>query len=101
MLSFGMLADLARSTASRRRVFDSGSGKPWRAAIEISRANLVKSWPRFASAAPFCRLIVDHLECPDMSPLLGPWTLASSQRISITGRLLIICGRFLGNPLEI
>src|SRR5512146_3054387 len=32
----------------------------------ISRATLVKSAPRFASLAPFWRLIVDHLECPDI-----------------------------------
>jgi hypothetical protein len=67
MLSFGMLFAWARSTARRSRVLASGSGKPWRAAIEISRASFVNSWPRLASAAPFCRLIVDHLECPDIS----------------------------------
>jgi hypothetical protein len=33
----------------------------------ISRDSFVKMAPRFASAAPFCRLIVDHLECPDIS----------------------------------
>jgi hypothetical protein len=27
---------------------------------------LVKTAPRFASAAPLARLIVDHLECPDI-----------------------------------
>src|ERR671914_793011 len=64
-----MLAVLARSTANRSRVFESGSGSPWRAAIVISLASLVKSWPRFASVAPFWRLMVDHLECPDKAPL--------------------------------
>src|SRR3990172_1169529 len=34
----------------------------------ISRATFVKSAPRFASLAPFWRLIVDHLECPDIGP---------------------------------
>jgi hypothetical protein len=37
------------------------SAPPWRAAVMISRASFVKSAPRFASLAPFCRLIVDHL----------------------------------------
>ena len=40
-----------------------------------SRMSCVKIFPRFASAAPFLRLIVDHLECPDMAtmtPLTGP-----------------------------
>ena len=61
-------------------MFDSGSGKPWRAAIAISRASLVKSWPRLASAAPFCRLIVDHLECPDSGPsVLGSRNIVTAQ----------------------
>jgi hypothetical protein len=30
----------------------------------------VKTWPRFASATPFFRLIVAHLECPDIHKLL-------------------------------
>ena len=32
----------------------------------IARESFVKSWPRFASAAPFLCLIDDHLLCPDM-----------------------------------
>src|SRR5690349_3669380 len=32
----------------------------------ISRATLVNTAPRLASLAPFWRLIVDHLECPDI-----------------------------------
>jgi hypothetical protein len=39
---------------------------PERAAIAIWLPNLVKIAPRFASLAPFWRLIVDHLECPDI-----------------------------------
>ena len=31
----------------------------------IAFESFVKSWPRFASAAPFLCLIVDHLLCPD------------------------------------
>src|SRR5574340_1093863 len=38
-----------------------------RAAMMISRATLVNSAPRFASLAPFWRLIVDHLLWPDMA----------------------------------
>src|SRR5579859_3145819 len=34
----------------------------------ISRVSLVKSAPRFASLAPFCRLICDHLLWPDIGP---------------------------------
>jgi hypothetical protein len=30
---------------------------------------LVNSCPRLASAAPFCRLIFAHLECPDIAIL--------------------------------
>src|SRR5688500_17007773 len=41
---------------------------PWRAAVMISRASFVKSAPRFASLAPFCRLIWDHLLWPDIGP---------------------------------
>ena len=32
----------------------------------IARESFEKSWPRFASAAPFLCLIDDHLLCPDM-----------------------------------
>jgi hypothetical protein len=32
----------------------------------ISRVSFVKSAPRFASFAPFCRLICDHLLWPDI-----------------------------------
>src|SRR5680860_210629 len=61
-----MLSDRAFWTAIRKRAFASGSAIPVRAATVISLASLVKSCPRLASAAPFLRLIVDHLECPDM-----------------------------------
>ena len=58
MLSFGMLTVRAFWMASFRRLLDSGSTPPERAATVISRAILVKSWPRLASLAPFWRLIV-------------------------------------------
>src|SRR5512134_1831370 len=70
MLSAGMLAALALSTAVRRRGFESGSPPPMRAAIVISRMSLVKSLPRLASRAPFLCLMECHLECPDIAPLL-------------------------------
>src|SRR5687768_15447415 len=35
----------------------------------IAFESFVKSWPRFASAAPFLCLIVDHLLCPDTALL--------------------------------
>src|SRR6476660_906405 len=66
MFSRGMFSERAFCTASRRRKFDSGSPPPSRAETVISRVSLVKSWPRRASAAPFFRLIVAHLLCPDM-----------------------------------
>ena len=35
----------------------------------IARVSLEKSWPRFASVAPFFRLIDAHLLCPDKARL--------------------------------
>src|SRR5689334_2800939 len=37
----------------------------------ISRVSLVKRAPRFASLAPFCRLICDHLLWPDIGSPAG------------------------------
>src|SRR5688500_8501225 len=67
MLSLGMLAALARWTASRSLKFIVVSPPPCFAARMISRESFVKTAPRLASAAPFWRLIVDPLECPDIS----------------------------------
>ena len=36
----------------------------------IARESFEKSWPRFASAAPFLCLMLDHLLCPDTARLL-------------------------------
>src|SRR5438477_12529431 len=73
MFSRGMFSARALCTASLRRKLASASPPPSLAATVISRVSLVKSWPRFASAAPFLRLIVAHLLCPDMvSPHLDP-----------------------------
>src|SRR5205085_8417463 len=65
MLSFGIEAARAFSTAFWSARFAAGSGPPSRAATMIARVNFEKSLPRFASAAPFLCLIDDHLLCPD------------------------------------
>src|SRR5215204_5034026 len=64
ILSLGMLASLAFCTARANAEFISGSPPPSRAATVIALDSLPKRAPRFASAAPFLRLIVDHFECP-------------------------------------
>src|SRR5919202_4823563 len=69
MLSFGIELSRAFSIAFASARFESGSGPPSRAATMIARASLEKSWPRFASAAPFLCLMLDHLLCPDMALL--------------------------------
>src|SRR5687768_14097957 len=66
MFSFGIEYERAFSMAFWSARFPSGSGPPSFAATMIARESLVKSWPRFASAAPFLCLIDDHLLCPDM-----------------------------------
>src|SRR5919206_754122 len=66
MFSFGIEYERAFSTAFASARFPAGSGPPSRAATMIARASLEKSFPRFASAAPFLCLIDDHLLCPDM-----------------------------------
>src|SRR5947209_16410578 len=65
MLSFGIEAALAFSTAFWSERLPAGSGPPSFAATMIARVSFEKSLPRFASAAPFLCLIVDHLLCPD------------------------------------
>src|SRR5713226_9188024 len=67
MLSAGMLAALADSTAALSRRLPLGSPPPCLAATVISRRILEKSLPRCTSALPFLRLIWDHRECPDMA----------------------------------
>src|ERR687886_1347930 len=66
MLSFGIEYERAFSTAFWSARFAAGSGPPSRAATMIARESLEKSFPRFASAAPFLCLIELHLLCPDM-----------------------------------
>src|SRR5439155_26738426 len=66
MLSFGMLFAFASATAARRRGLPSASPPPSRAAMVISLMMRVKTFPRFASGAPFLCLMVLHLLWPDM-----------------------------------
>ena len=61
MLSLGMELSRAFWTAAASAALDSMSGPPSLAATMIARESLEKSWPRLASAAPFLRLMVDHL----------------------------------------
>src|SRR6478609_5331193 len=69
MLSFGIEASRAFSIAFWRAMFPPGSGPPTRAPTMIARVSFEKSWPRFASVAPFFRLIDAHLLCPDKARL--------------------------------
>src|SRR5690349_10444093 len=66
MLSFGIEAARAFSTAFWSERLPAGSGPPSLAATMIARVSFEKSLPRFASAAPFLCLIDDHLLCPDI-----------------------------------
>src|SRR5581483_5476477 len=65
MLSFGIEAARAFSIAFWSARLPAGSGPPSFAATISARVSFVKSWPRFASAAPFLCLIELHLLCPD------------------------------------
>src|SRR3954447_12286918 len=65
MLSFGMEYERAFSIAFCSARLAAGSPPPSFAATMIARVSFEKSLPRFASAAPFLCLIVDHLLCPD------------------------------------
>src|SRR5687768_12364292 len=64
MVSAGMLAALAFSTASRKRGFADRSPPPWRAATMISRMTRVQTFPRFSSCRPLRCWIFAHLLCP-------------------------------------
>src|SRR5437763_9481916 len=70
MFSFGIEYDRAFSIAFCSARLPDGSGPPSRAATMIARDSFEKSWPRFASAAPFLCLIEAHLLCPDMPSFL-------------------------------
>src|SRR6185369_639609 len=64
MVSAGMLAALALSTASRRRGLAERSPPPWRAATMISRMTRVHTLPRFSSWRPLRSWMFAHLLCP-------------------------------------
>src|SRR5258707_13385392 len=70
IVSFGIEYERAFSIAFCSARFAAGSPPPSLAATMSARVSFVKSWPRFASAAPFLCLIVDHLLCPDTDRLL-------------------------------
>src|SRR5947208_3203484 len=56
----------AFSTAADSVMLPSMLGPPSRAATSTARSSLANIWLRLASWAPFLRLIVFHLECPDI-----------------------------------
>ena len=66
MLSDGMFASRAASTAARSRALPFVSPPPMRAATVISLMSLVKSFPLAEPCASFLRLILDHRLWPDM-----------------------------------
>src|SRR5438270_6444949 len=70
IVSAGMLAALALSTASRRRGLADRSPPPWRAATMISRMTRVQTLPRFSSWRPLRCWMFAHLLCPATSIFL-------------------------------
>src|SRR3954454_24816632 len=90
MVSFGIEAARAFSIAFWRARLAAGSGPPSLAATMIARVSFVNSWPRFASAAPFLCLMVDHLLCPDTRrlPHLGQEELVDPR---VVGQLRMEC----------
>ena len=82
MLSAGMLAALHFDRIVRSVMFDPGSPPLMRAEIVSSFANLLKTLPRLASAAPFLCLMVDHLLCPLISRHSFPAGSAGAARLS-------------------
>src|SRR5436190_19224469 len=71
MLSFGIEYERAFSIAFCSARLPPGSGPPSLAATMIARDSFENSLPRFASAAPFLCLMLDHLLCPDNRILLS------------------------------
>jgi hypothetical protein len=62
IVSAGMFAALAFSTARRRRGFIDSSPPPWRAATTISRISRVQTLPRFSSWRPLRCWMLAHFE---------------------------------------
>src|SRR5438034_4480118 len=71
MLSQGTELSRAFSTADASVMLPSTLGPPSRAATSIARRSFANTWLRLASAAPFLRLIVLHLEWPDIAKNLA------------------------------
>ena len=89
MLSFGIEYERAFSIAFWSARLDAGSAPPSFAATMIARESFEKSLPRFASAAPFLCLIVDHLLCPDTRRLRRPARETVRGRRGIVGQLRV------------
>src|SRR5437660_5364076 len=89
IVSLGMLPALASEIALRKRAFASGSPPPVRAATVNSFMNLVKSFPRLASSAPFLCLIECHFECPDISNRILKSNYGLSFRCQIIAQVAI------------
>ena len=70
IFSLGILAALALAMQSRSLPLVSGSAPPSFTATDISRATLVNTLALAASEAPFLRLILFHLECPDIGKIV-------------------------------
>src|SRR5215467_10057187 len=84
-----MLPALASAIALRRRALPEGSPPPVRAATVSSLINLVKSFPRLASSAPFLCLIECHFECPDIGlvPLYDVRLSAGNMRQNLAANI--------------
>lgn len=66
ILSLGRFEALQAMSTVLSRGFMTGSPPPAFAATMISLTSFENILPRLASIAPFLRLMVLHLECPDM-----------------------------------
>src|SRR3954467_10378277 len=92
-----MLAALASSIVYRSARLSRGS-PPFFAAMMILRAILLQTLPRFASVAPFARLIFAQCECPAMiapavggqSPVVSKYWPLNCPRPLILGLLLLL-----------
>src|SRR3954469_13338580 len=67
MLSLGTEKLFAFSTAEASVMLPSTLPPPSRAATSTARRSFAYMFDRFASVASFFRLIVAHLECPDIA----------------------------------
>src|SRR4249919_2394698 len=81
MLSFGTEKLFAFSTADASVMLPSTLPPPSRAATSTARRSLAYMLDRLESVASFLRLIVAHLECPDM-PLHLPQEVVVERRLA-------------------